>query len=358
MSNDPLVLKCKNKAAIDKFFNENQGLRDRNISVVIPDGVTEIDRAFCVCSSLISVTIPNSVTEIGRFAFSSCSSLKSITIPDGVDEIGVFAFSCCSSLTSINISDGVTEIGEDAFYKCLSLELVVIPDNPEFHKIDGEFDEEMFRVGSSLDRHVKLINKTDYYSYVGGKKSFDSLSECAKQILNKMIALSCLEESSANKFTAEFKTNLIKDINILAIKNPKDFLSVINSDNKAFELFSESYKKNQAGFTSSENSFKTIDGELVKLRKPISDFNFGAFFEFFSPEISTFRASFKKSKSCPDTLTSIMKTLKTNERQNVIDKFEKIETIFRPHGETKYKRSNSNENGSTYESLAKKRRLD
>ena len=48
---DPLVLECENKDAIDKFFNENQGFKDRNISVVIPEGVTAIgDYAFKFCS--------------------------------------------------------------------------------------------------------------------------------------------------------------------------------------------------------------------------------------------------------------------------------------------------------------------
>jgi len=172
-----------------------------------------------------------------------------------------------------------------------------------------------------------------------------------------MIALSLdnsLEESNANKFTAEFKSNLIKDINILAIKNPKDFLSVINSDDKALGLFKDNYEKNQSGFTSSENSFKTIEGELGKLHS----FNFGEFFKFFSPEISKLLIILEKSKSCPDTLTSIMEILTNEERNNVIDKFKKIETIFLPHGETKDKTSDSNENGSTYKGYAKKCRLD
>jgi hypothetical protein len=43
-----------------------------------------------------------------------------------------------------------------------------------------------------------------------------------------------------------------------------------------------------------------------------------------------------------------MEILTNEERINVIDKFKKIETIFLPHGETKDKTSDSNENGSTH----------
>ena len=181
-------------------------------SINIPDGVTEIGSwAFSGCSSLKSINIPESVTKIEEGAFLHCSSLISVTIPYGVTEIGGFAFYGCSSLTSINIPGGVTEIRNYSFSGCLSLELVVIPDNPEFHKIDGEFDEEKFRFESNLGRSFKLIKKSEYYSYVGGKDKFDSLSECEKQILNRMTALYLddnLPENSRNKFSPDVRSDL------------------------------------------------------------------------------------------------------------------------------------------------------
>jgi len=181
-------------------------------SINIPDGVTEIGSwAFSGCSSLKSINIPESVTKIVGGAFLHCSSLISVTIPYGVTEIGGFAFYGCSSLTSINIPGGVTEIRNYSFSGCSSLELVIIPDNPEFHKINGEFDEEIFREGSGLRNQVKFIRKSEYYSYVGGESEFNNLSEAKKQILNKIIALSLddnLPENSRNKFSPDVRSDL------------------------------------------------------------------------------------------------------------------------------------------------------
>ena len=92
LDSDPLVLGCKNKAAIDKFFNKNQDLqdlRDRNISVTIPNGVTEIgEEAFYDCSSLTSINIPDGVTRIGDDPFADCLSLEELVIPDDLfDEV-------------------------------------------------------------------------------------------------------------------------------------------------------------------------------------------------------------------------------------------------------------------------------
>ena len=124
---------------------------DKLISVIIPNGVTEIaGHAFFWSDNLASVTIPDSVTLIGSTAFSSCSKLAEFkgkyasdggrclimdntiiayaeasgttyNIPDGVIKIGDSAFYACSSLTSVTIPDSVTVIGKQAFSGCTKL---------------------------------------------------------------------------------------------------------------------------------------------------------------------------------------------------------------------------------------------
>ncbi len=90
--------------------------------LVIPDGVTSIDRsAFEGCTSLTSITITDSVTSIGESAFSRCTSLTSVTIPDSVTSIGEYTFSWCESLTEVTIPDSVTSIGYGAFIRCENL---------------------------------------------------------------------------------------------------------------------------------------------------------------------------------------------------------------------------------------------
>jgi hypothetical protein len=73
------------------------------ISVVVPEGVTEIDSAFFEDYYLTSVTLPQSLRVIRQNAFHACSVLASITIPSGVTTIGNYAFFDCSALTSMTV---------------------------------------------------------------------------------------------------------------------------------------------------------------------------------------------------------------------------------------------------------------
>ena len=110
----------------------------RTASVVIPDGVTQIeDGAFSNCNSLTSIIMSNSVTEIGSFAFSGCGNLKNVAIPDSVTTISYQAFSNCSSFSNINIPSSVTKI-DRAFDYCSNLrEIDVDESNINYKSIDG-----------------------------------------------------------------------------------------------------------------------------------------------------------------------------------------------------------------------------
>ena len=118
--------------------------------LIIPEGVTAINRsAFCV-SSLKSVSIPSTVKSIGNHAF-YCSKLSKVTFAEGLESIGVSAFantnlvtvvlpnSCttmdysvfwdCSKLVAITLSENLEAIPSDAFKQCGWLTEITIPNS-------------------------------------------------------------------------------------------------------------------------------------------------------------------------------------------------------------------------------------
>jgi hypothetical protein len=101
--------------AFDKNRNLLKGYSGSSTSVVIPWGVTEIDRNSGLSNKgITSVRIPSSLITIGDSAFRQ-NRLTSVIIPDSVIIIGGSAFSE-NLLNSVFIGDGVTSIGGNAFY--------------------------------------------------------------------------------------------------------------------------------------------------------------------------------------------------------------------------------------------------
>lgn len=95
--------------------------------VTIPDGVTNIGKAFQRCKTLTSVVIPEGVKKISDYAFEGCINLTHATIPEGVTSIGESAFEWCTSLVSVTIPSSLTSINNYAFKQCKSLSSISIP---------------------------------------------------------------------------------------------------------------------------------------------------------------------------------------------------------------------------------------
>ena len=107
-----------------------KGKMTEHTSVEIKEGTFGItDKAFSLCSNLISITLPNSLINIGSKAFQSCGILEEITIPNSVTNIGDEAFAYCSYLTSLTIGNSVTNIGNGAFYNCPYLNSITLPNS-------------------------------------------------------------------------------------------------------------------------------------------------------------------------------------------------------------------------------------
>ena len=144
-------------------------------NIVIPDGVTKIDRAFSDNSDVRTVHIPSTVTEIGNYTFYYCSNLTRMDVPCNVETIGRCAFAGCRNMTEVTLGDGVKSIGERAFSTCDKLERVIIPDSVENIKADafgfsrvktivcsGEMADRLRSGDFGLGKHVEYITPEEY----------------------------------------------------------------------------------------------------------------------------------------------------------------------------------------------------
>jgi len=94
-------------------------------SIVIPEGVENLDFAFKNCTALTSVTLPKSLKSV-RSTFSGCTALKSVVLPEGLTQLNS-TFSSCTALTNVNIPSTVTKL-DGTFYRCTALQNITIPD--------------------------------------------------------------------------------------------------------------------------------------------------------------------------------------------------------------------------------------
>lgn len=105
-----------------------QGADDSLMSIVIPNGVTNIGEAsFRTCTGLTNLVIPDSVISIDDWAFYWCRNLRALTIGSGVKSVGYSAFRACDALLSLELDNGITDIKEAAFGECPYLKSVFIP---------------------------------------------------------------------------------------------------------------------------------------------------------------------------------------------------------------------------------------
>ena len=82
------------------------------------------------CKNITSIVIPDGVTNIDYGVFYNCRSLSSVTIPDTVEIADVFSFYGCDSLITVKLPESVMMIDYRSFDGCENLMSIVI-ENPE-----------------------------------------------------------------------------------------------------------------------------------------------------------------------------------------------------------------------------------
>jgi len=175
---DSLILSGDGKRVISYYGN--------NSEVVIPDGVTEIDRQAFMFADIASVKLPDNLEIIGDDAFRHCSALSSVKFPDTLTLIGGDAFEGCKSLTEISLkSDGILKIYKGAFWGCSNVKKVTLEninlicerafdcDNAEEITISGSLGQLEFNgfTTSCLSDSTVAINLPDDF---GGFKRSES----------------------------------------------------------------------------------------------------------------------------------------------------------------------------------------
>ena len=100
-------------------------------SVVVPYGVTDIDRSAFFWGDMERVLIPESVLRIDNGAFESCMKLERIDLPSRLEHIGSYAFSNCGALREVMIPDSVRVMGDNVFDGCDELETVWLSEGLE-----------------------------------------------------------------------------------------------------------------------------------------------------------------------------------------------------------------------------------
>ena len=136
------------------------------ISLIIEEGVTEIEENACVsCDLLQELTISNTMTKIGVYAFSNCCSLTKVVLPKSITCIEDNAFGQCRGLLEVTIESENLEIKERAFGGCAYL--YKITNNSNLQLNIGEDGYGMIAQNARL-----IIDKNGNKIYKEGNEDF------------------------------------------------------------------------------------------------------------------------------------------------------------------------------------------
>ena len=84
------------------------------INLVVPAGITSLEKQFWGARYIESVQLPNTITRLNAFTFRDCRGLKNINFPEGIISIGSMCFDE-TNLSSFILPSTLTTIADYAF---------------------------------------------------------------------------------------------------------------------------------------------------------------------------------------------------------------------------------------------------
>ncbi len=103
------------------LFGHHSGITG---NLVIPEGVTRIEKDAFSYAEITSVTLPQSLQYIGWGAFYGCYNLTSVTFPNAVDTIMNYSFAYDYALRKVSFGSSVAFIGAYAFSSCGNMDTI------------------------------------------------------------------------------------------------------------------------------------------------------------------------------------------------------------------------------------------
>ena len=117
---------------IERFAFE---LTENLKNVVLPEGLTSIERSAFESSGIRTINLPSTLDSIGSYVFNNCSNLINLVIPEGVKSIiTTNSFTYCNSLESVELPPDVEIIESGAFIGCPNLKKIVLPSNAKIRE--------------------------------------------------------------------------------------------------------------------------------------------------------------------------------------------------------------------------------
>lgn len=128
----PSFLKDYSSVSVDMSdINPSYESNTSLTSVVLKEGITEMNGTLEGCTNLSKIVFPQSYTgqTLGYSGvFKNCQNLKAISIPASVILIKKEDYSGCTALAKIDLPSSLVEIGQNSFKNCTAITEITIPD--------------------------------------------------------------------------------------------------------------------------------------------------------------------------------------------------------------------------------------